>query len=117
MLRIRIARDQDGKPIGPGDILLDARGRCYRVVETDKTILAQGIVSGVRRASWGRDLPPEYVRAYHAFIITERVSVDDGKRLHRERLAVDSKERREAMRLRHVSTDQTLRERGIRGRG
>ena len=113
-----IARDQDGKTIGLGDILLDARGRCYRVVKTDATILAQGIVSGVRRAGRGAyeyDLAPEYVRAYHTFIIPERVNADDGKRLYRERLAVDSVARREAMRLRHIETDQMLRDRGIRG--
>lgn len=110
-----IARDQDGMAIGPGDILLDARGRCYRVVETDATILAQGIVSGVRRAGHGRDLAPEYVRAYHAFIVQERVSVEDGKLLHRRRLATDRASRREEMRLRHTATDQLLRDRGIRG--
>ena len=110
-----IAKDQDGMPIGPGDILLDARGRCYHVVETDATILAQGIVSGVRRASYGRDLAPEYIRAYHAFLIPECVSIEEGKLLHRQRLAVDSEERQEAMRLRHVRTDQMLRDRGIRG--
>ncbi len=97
-----IARDQDGKTIGPGDILLDARGRCYRVVETDATILAQGIVSGVRRASYG-DRAPEYVRAYHAFIIPERISVEEGKLLHRQRLAVDSEERRKAMYERRIN--------------
>ena len=106
--------DQDGNEIEVGDILLDARGRCYCVVQTDRTILKQGIISGVRRAGHGRDLAPEYVRAYHAFIIPERVNVEEGRLLHRVRLAVNSGVRREKMRLRHTRTDQLLRERGIR---
>ena len=108
-----IPKDQDGTAISEGDILLDSRGRTYAVGKTDATILAQGIVSGQRRNSKG-ELPPEYVRAYHAFIIAEHTDVETGKRLHRRRLAIDSASRRAKMRERHTSTDQLLRDRGIR---
>lgn len=106
--------DQDGTTIEQGHIIIDARGRCYLVVETPPTILAQGVVSGRRRNRMGL-LPAEYVRAYHTFIIPGCVNVEDGKLLHRQRLAVDSAARREKMRLRHTSTDKLLRDRGIRG--
>ncbi len=98
------AHDQDGTKINEGDILLDSRGRCYTVVKTPPTILAQGVVSGQRRNRNGF-LPPEYVRAYHCFITPQHESVEDGKLLHRGRLLLGQRKRRATRRERHQGVE------------
>ncbi|MFQ6019313.1 MAG: helix-turn-helix domain-containing protein [Dehalococcoidia bacterium] len=78
-------RDYGQRPVRVGDLVLDDRGKVYRILETDRPISMHGlaIAQEVRRRNdrWEDDGEPTYVRVYHTFVLNpDRLGQEDDNR-------------------------------------